>query len=229
MDADILTEQDRATLKRSVLCSAMSDEDLATLLLSGSLKTLKPSEYLFSQGDPSTDLFLILEGWAQIKREERNGAHTLIAAFHQGDSVAEAAAFLGKPYPASAQAMTDLRVLAVRGAAVIDIIQNNRQLLAQTLASVYRKLHGLVDDIEWLKSSTIRQRLAKLILEQMSGEAAQEIRLPFSKSLIAAKLGTSPQQLSRTFAELQSYGVVVKGQFAMVGDPGALRGLIDKS
>ncbi len=230
MDVGFLNDQDRATLKRSVLCSAMTGDELSNVLASGTETALRRSEYLFEQGDPAINLFLVLEGWAQVTRDERDGSQTLIATFHKGDSLAEAAAFLGKAYPVSAQAMTDLRVLSINGAMLMDIMQKNREVLAQSLASVYHKLHDLVNDVEWLKARTIRERLAKFLLDQIDtpGQEA-EVRLPFSKSLIAAKIGTSPQQLSRTFIELQTFGVQIKGDVAMIDDRQALRELILKT
>ncbi|MEM7641627.1 MAG: Crp/Fnr family transcriptional regulator [Pseudomonadota bacterium] len=230
MDAAFLSEDDRRTIKRSVLCSAMGDGDFAELLASASVRSLKRSEYLFEQGDPATNLFLIVDGWVQITRDDRDGSHTLIAAFHKGDSLAESAAFLGKVYPASAQAMTDLRVVAMRASLILDIIERDRDVLAQTLASIYKKMHVLVDEIEWLKTSTLRERLARFLLEQTDGTAeAVELTLPYSKSLIAAKLGTSPQQLSRTFTELQQHGVRVKGAVVQLDSTATLRSLIAKS
>ncbi|WP_370402738.1 Crp/Fnr family transcriptional regulator [Sulfitobacter sp. JB4-11] len=230
MDAAFLNDSDHATLRHSVLCAAMSDEEMADILASGTITRLARSEYLFEQGDRANNLFLILEGWAQITRDERDGSRTLIATFHKGDSLAEAAAFLGKAYPASCQAMTDLRVLSVNGAKLLDVMQHNRAVLAQSLASVYHKLHDLVDDVEWLKSRTIRERLAKFLLDQTKGTAdGQEFALPYSKSLIAAKIGTSPQQLSRTFTQMQDFGVAINGQTATIEDSEVLRALIRKS
>lgn len=230
MDTAFLSYQDRETIRQSILCSAMSEDDQAEILASGTVSSYRKSDYIFEQGDMSRNLYLILSGWAQITREERDGSQTLIATFHKGDSLAEVAAFLGKPYPASAQAMTDLRVLSVNGANLLDIMQNNRQVLSQTLASLFHKLHGLVDDVEWLKSRTIRERLAKFLLEQVRDDAPNtRIQLPYSKSLIAAKLGTSPQQLSRTFTELQEFGVQVDGRMAVIANTNVLSDMLTKN
>lgn len=230
MDAPFLTDQDRLILKNSVLCKAMTEDDMSDILASGAITTLQRSEYLFEQGTKANNLFLILDGWAQITRNESDGTQTLIAAFHKGESLAEAAAFLGRPYPASAQAMTDLRVLSINGEMLLNIMQQNREVLAQSMASVYSKLHELVDTVEWLKSRTIRERLAKFLLEHAEGsDKPSTFTLPFSKSLVAAKLGTSPQQLSRTFTELQKFGVRINGQMAQIEDTDRLREMLQKS
>ncbi len=229
MDAPLLNGQDRHILKKSVLCAAMTDDEMSSLVTRGSIITLERSEYLFERGTRAKNLFLILDGWAQITREERDGSQTVIATFRTGESLAEAPAFLGRPYPVSAQAMTPLRVLAINGEMMLTLIQGNRDVLAQTLASVYGKLHELVDNVEWLKSRTLRERLAKFLLEQAKGnDKPSTFTLPFSKSLIAAKLGTSPQQLSRTFSELQKFGVQIDGQVAQIADKDRLREMLQK-
>lgn len=224
MDSTFLSEQDRDVLRQSVLCGAMSEEELSGLLASGMVKTLDRLDYLFLQGDPAVDLYLILEGSAQIARDGKDGSHTLIAVFEKGDSLAEVAALVGKPYPASAQAMTKLRVLCIRAALVLDVMQSNRNTLARTLAALHYKLHVLVDEVEVLKTTTIRERLAGFLLDLVTvKEGTTEITLPYSKSMIAAKLGTSPQQLSRIFNELKKHGVINKGQRIQIDDIARLR------
>jgi CRP-like cAMP-binding protein len=229
MDGSSLTERDREVLNRSVLCAAMNDTDTARILGTGTLQTFERNRYVFQQGDLARRLYIILDGWVQISREEADGMHTLIATFHSGDSLAEAPAFLKRPYPVSAQAMTDLRILAVDGDALMDIMQQNRTVLAQSLASIYHKLHDLVDDLEWIKSRTIRERLARFLLNQMqNARDGEPFPLPYRKSLIAAKIGTSPQQLSRTFAELQDFGVRIDGQTAIIASAEMLQRVFQK-
>ncbi|WP_187428095.1 hypothetical protein ROLI_002190 [Roseobacter fucihabitans] len=230
MDAAFLNDHDREALRHSTLCSAMNEDELSSVMASGRILNLGRSEYLFEQGERAHNLFLILDGWAQITRDECDGTHTLIETFHRGDCLAEAPAFLGKIYPASAQAMTDLKVLTINGEMLLDIMQSNRALLAQALASVFRKLHTLIDDVESLKTLTIRERLANFLLEHArSTPDGQAFTLPFSKSLIAAKIGTSPQQLSRTFTELKEFGVTSRGQKTTIEESDVLRAMLSKT
>jgi len=230
MGTATLTKQDRETLGKSVLCGAMNDADMSNILTGSTIKNLKRSEYLFEKGDSAKTLYLILEGWVQITREEGDGSSALIATFERGQSFAEAAALLGREYPVTAQAMTDLRVLSINGAIFMDVLQSNREVLARSFASMFQKLHSLVDDVEWLKSRTIRERLVKFLLEHSKNDNAPcEVQLPYSKSIIAAKIGTSPEQLSRTFTALQKHGVVITGQTARIKDPNALRAVIERS
>lgn len=229
MNIALLNERDRQALKSSVLCSKMNDADLASVMSRGGIIELRRFEYLFEQGERADNLFMILDGWAQITRDEVDGSNTLVEAFHKGDCLAEAPALIGRTYPASCQAMTDLRAVAIDGPRLLDLMQSNRAVLTHSLAALFQKLHGLVDDVEWLKSRTIRERLVKFLLEHSDhAKDGEEFALPFSKSMIAAKIGTSPQQLSRTFTELKAHGVQTRGQKAVIEDRLGLRAIIRK-
>ena len=227
MDVQFLTTDDQEVLKSSTICKFMDDESFQTLLNRGSVISRRKSEFLFDQGRPAKDLYVILEGWAQITRIEKDGSDTLIAVFKEGDSLAEIAALLEKPYPASALAMTDVRAFSINGAMLLDMLQSRRSILAATLGSLYAKLHELVNEVEILKSRTLRERLAIFLLDNIAQEANPTVlRLPFNKSLIAARIGTSPEQLSRTFKELREYGVHVEGKFARIEDPQVLHDML---
>ncbi len=229
MDVAFLTDSEQQIVRKSALCSSMTEDVFQHVLASGSVTDFKRGEYLFDQGRPADVLYLVLQGWAQIKRVEQDGSCTLISTFGSGQTIGEAPAFLHKPYPASAQAMTHVRVFAISGQTVVEIMQEDPEVLSSALASVYIKLHELVNEVELLKSRTLRERLALFLLEHLSEEVAPtSMQLPFGKALIAAKIGTSPEQLSRTFKELKPHGVHISGSTALIDDPEALRRMLHK-
>lgn len=229
MDVAFLTDSEQNIVRQSALFSSMSADTFQHVLASGAVSDFKKGEYLFDQSHPADMIYLVLNGWAQIKRVEQDGSCTLISTFGVGQTIGEAPAFLRKPYPASAQAMTDLRVFAINGQTIVEIMQEDSEVLSAALASVYIKLHELVNEVELLKSRTLRERLALFLLEHLPNEnAPASLKLPFGKALIAAKIGTSPEQLSRTFRELQSHGVHISGSLATIDEPEALRQMLHR-
>ncbi|WP_338548675.1 Crp/Fnr family transcriptional regulator [Roseovarius phycicola] len=229
MDVAFLTDSEQKIVRQSALFSSMSADTFQHVLASGAVSDVKKGEYLFDQGRPADMIYLVLKGWAQIKRVEQDGSCTLISTFGVGQTIGEAPAFLRKPYPASAQAMTDVRVFAINGQTIVEIMQEDPEVLSAALAAVYVKLHELVNEVESLKSRTLRERLALFLLEHLPNEVAPaSMRLPFGKALIAAKIGTSPEQLSRTFRELNPHGVHISGRTATIDNPDALRQLLHR-
>ena len=200
---------------------------LSSVLAGSTLRAYARNDYLFEHNDPARVIVVILEGWVQLSREEADGSRTLIAVFSKGDSMAEAAALLGEKYPASAQAMSKTRVLEIEADRFLDNMLSSRDILGGGLAAIYRKLHELVGEVASLKSRTVRQRLAEFLLTSVGEDVGpSELRLPYDKALIAAKIGTSPENLSRTFAELRNYGVTLEGRNAHIEDVEKLAALL---
>jgi CRP-like cAMP-binding protein len=92
------------------------------------------------------------------------------------------------------------------------------------IASTSQHLHHLVLQVEQLKARTGVQRVAQFLLSLCTVErGAETIALPYDKMLIAARLGLSPESLSRAFAKLRSIGVDVQAANVGLNDIAALR------
>lgn len=224
-----LSQDDIAVVKSTVLCAPMSAADLQFVLAGSKVCEFWRNQYLFEEGEPATNLHVVLEGWIKLSREERDGTTTMIAAFSKGDSLAEAASFIREPYPATAQAMSKVRTLAIEGTRVLDNMVANRDVLGAGLAAIYRQLHFLIDEVDALKSLTIRERVVKFLLKSVHAATGPAmVCLPYDKSLVAAKIGTSPEHLSRTFADLRDIGVTINGREAHIAEVEDLKNYLQR-
>jgi len=227
MAVSTLTPADEAVLKSTLVCAPMSDETLAPILETAVVTEHKRHDVIFRAGDPSDKLYIVLDGWVRLSTMQEGRAQTMIAAFSKGDSFAEAAAFALKSYPATAQAMCRARVVALEGSKILDCMVGDREVLSAGISSIFRRLHYLVSEVESLKSKTIRQRVVQFLLKTANRPKGEvTLRLPYDKSLIAAKIGTSPENLSRTFAELREFGVTLNGRDAKIECLETLSGLL---
>ena len=68
---------------------------------------------LFHQGDPATAFFILIDGWVKVYRITIGGEETVIHILIKRDSFAEAVAFTGARYPATAEAVSDARVVQI--------------------------------------------------------------------------------------------------------------------
>ncbi|WP_425040479.1 Crp/Fnr family transcriptional regulator [Primorskyibacter sp. S187A] len=230
MQVAVLSIEDREALRSSDICRNMNDAMLENIVAHGSIIEREKSAFLFEQGAQADRVFIVLNGWIQIKRVERDGSDTMIAVFQKGQSLAEIAALLERPYPVSAQAMTAVRLFAIRSSELIELLQQDSGVLSSVLGSLYQKLHVLVNEVEALKSRTLKERLAMFLLENIAKDGNSKVlTLPYDKSLIAARIGTSPEQLSRTFKGLKEFGVTIEGRIAQVEDPEILRQMLLKT
>ena len=207
-----LGERDLVMIRSVQMLQAVSDADLVRLLEVASVRSYARNQTIFTQGDLADRFFIVLDGWARVYRSLPDGSEVTINLFTDGESFAEAAVFDEGRYPASAVSADDSRFLVVRGTGFRRCLGESPSLAFAMMASMARKLHFLVRQVEQLSHRTTMQRVAAFLLtlaERSQGPAT--IHLPIDKHLIAARLGMQPETFSRALAKLRSHGVVCSG------------------
>ena len=104
---------------------------------------------------------------------------------------------------------------------------NSPEVALKVLRVVGRRLRGLVATIEELSFSTVRHRLASLLLRlAREGERTSrgvEVVLPASQQELAAQIGTVRELVSRGLSRLQAEGTIeIEGRKIMIRDFKAL-------
>ncbi len=155
-------------------------------------------ETVFRQGDPATAFFIVVDGWIKLYRITVAGDEAVIHVFAKGDSFAEAVAFTGHPYPATAEAVSDARVVRIPADHVVKCIRGMPDIALAMIASTSQHLHHLVLQVEQLKAQTGVQRVAEFLASLCpASEGTCTIALPYDKALIAGRLGLKPESLAR--------------------------------
>ena len=180
---------------------------------------LNERDVVFRQGDPATAFFIVVEGWVKLSRITISGEEAVISIFAKGDSFAEAVAFTGKPFPATATAVSDARVISISAAHVVKCIRDVPDIALAMIASTSLHLHQLLQQVEQLKAQTGLQRVAEFLAALCPVERGScTIALPYDKALIAGRLGLKPESLSRVFAKLRPVGVDVRAAHVTIRD-----------
>jgi CRP-like cAMP-binding protein len=186
----------------------------------------KAQECIFRQGDPATAFFITISGWVKLYRITQAGEETVLHTMTKGDSFAEAVAFTGNRYPATAEAVTDARIVRIPADHIVRCIRESPDIALAMVASTSQHLHHLVQQVEQLKAQSGVQRVAEFLATLAANEHGScVVALPYDKVLIAARLGLKPESLSRAFAKLRSIGVEVHASHVVVGDIARLRQL----
>jgi CRP-like cAMP-binding protein len=189
------------------------------LIAPATVQTLGHGETIFRQGDPATAFYIVVEGWVKLYRVTMAGEEAVIHVFAKGDSLAEAVAFTGMPYPATAETVSDARIVRIPADHVIKCIRAMPDIALAMIAATSLHLHQLVQQVEQLKAQTGVQRVAEFLASLCDAQTGRcTIALPYDKALIAGRLGLKPESLSRAFAKLKSLGVDVRASHVIVND-----------
>lgn len=218
----------RGLLGRLPLFAAVDADSLDQIAAASTEHRLARTEVLFRQGSPCTGFYVVIHGQIKLAVSAPNGNEKVLELIPAHMSFGEAVMFLERPFPVTAEALTDSLVLFIPREPVQDLIDNNKRFARKMLAGLSVRLHTLVQDVEGyaLRSST--QRLIGYLLREAGdgglAQGSMEIDLPISKQVLASRLSVTPETFSRILHNLSSNGLLtVNGKTIHVPDIARLR------
>ena len=224
-----------SALGAASLFSSLSPDELRLLAAHAVRKSFAQGELLFSEGDPCRGLHIIASGKLRIFKSSASGREQVLALEGPGGSVAELPVFDGGPYPASVSAVEDSQILFISRADFRTFCLQHPEVALKMLAVVGARLRRLVGIIEELSFTTVRQRLASVLvrLAQTEGKRTErgiELLLPGTHQDLANQLGTVRELVSRNLMRLQAEGLLqVEARSITVLDLPGLTALLDTS
>jgi CRP-like cAMP-binding protein len=216
--------QDWTSLRLCPLFRKLDDETVRRVVGRARIQTFDRGQQIFTQGDQADAFFVVLDGWVKLYRLSADGDEAVVTVVARSEAFAEPVVFLGGKYPVCASAASRCRLLRMEYDVFVQCLRSEQDLASAMLASIAWRAAALTEQIGMLKVLTAPQRVAEFLLE--IGRTAQdgaEIPLPYEKSLIAARLGMTPESFSRALAALKKIGVAIDRNHVAIADIAALR------
>lgn len=172
-------------------------------------------ELLWSAGDPSKGIALVLEGKVRIVRVNGD-RQTVIHSGEPGATLGEVPFFTDACYPATAIATEPTRCLFLTHAAVTEAIAADPRLAFFFLKRLSQRVQRLVERVDQNTVTSVQTRLARFILgrsqtAQASRSKADE-RVAFSlgmtQAAVAEELGTVREVVVRALRGLRQLGAI---------------------
>jgi CRP/FNR family transcriptional regulator len=222
---------DRVTsLKRTALFSDLSERELGFLAQRALVRQYCPNQLIFTENDPCEGLHVVASGTIRIFKTSADGREQALGLEHAGSSIAELPVFDGGNYPASAVAVTESILLIIRKDDFRALFLQHPEVGLKVLKVVSRRLRYLVGLVEELSFTTVRQRLAAILLRmaKRSGKRTGrgiEFTIIASNQEIAAQIGTVRELVSRNLGRLHNQGIIkLEGKNVVIPDLSALEG-----
>ncbi len=205
-----MTPADLEIVRRNVLFRTLDEAIVTELVGDRSPRTWHKGQVLFLQGDRVDMLHLVVSGWVKLYRASEDGVDTVVAVNGEGESFGEAAALLAIPAHASAEAASEARILALDAERLRARLTGDPDIAFRMLASASMHLRIMVEELERLKSQPATRRIAGFLADlAKTPRGPVEFDFPYEKTLIAGRLGMTPESFSRGLAKLRDAGVVV--------------------
>lgn len=196
-------------VRRSPFFAAAGEAAMARLLRPSFTQQLPRGTVLFDQHELPGFLHLLLSGSVGLQARDEAGAETLVEILGAGELFLAPAAILDLPYLASGIALTDVRVLMIPAETFREGIAQDPALSRAAVELLARHWRLMVDQVVDLKLRSAERRVARFLARRVPEEAgAGTAELPEPRGAIAARLGMTPETLSRTLNALEARGVI---------------------
>jgi CRP/FNR family transcriptional activator FtrB len=180
---------------------------------------------LLLEGDPVDFLYVLLEGQVEL-HGTWNDHDTVMTILRPVSTLILAAVVLDTAALMSARTLERCEILMIPGDAIRTAMRLDSHFamaVSRDLAGSYR---GVVRNMKNIKLRNSTERLANYLLALRAvGDGGSIVRLHHEKRVLASLLGMTPENLSRSFAALNKYGVAVQGSVVTLSNIAALEHL----
>jgi CRP-like cAMP-binding protein len=195
-------------LRQIPLFAGLSPQETAALAEKAIERRFAPGEVLFREGEECRGLFLLAAGRVKIFKTSGSGREVMLAIESAPSSVAEVPLFDGGPYPATASAVDDVIACLVTKQDFRHVCRLHPEVPFKVLAVVGQRLRQLVRVVESVTFGSVRQRLARALLEFGDQSGAASFPLPVTHEELAFRLGTVREVVSRNLGRFQAEGLL---------------------
>jgi CRP/FNR family transcriptional regulator, cyclic AMP receptor protein len=207
-----------ATVSRLPLLAGLSAEKLAEFMARTRWQAYVAGETVVDVGDTTNDVFFIIKGAVRVVVRTAFGYESILNDLGKGDFFGEVAAIDGIPRSASVTALVHTRLCVVPGPAFMDLVLSSPKIGHRLLCLLSSRLRNKDERLIEFGALTVRQRLIAELLRLSRGRANGErvISPPSPQHILAARVGTSRESVSREMAEMSRSGLITVGRGGIV-------------
>jgi CRP-like cAMP-binding protein len=204
-------------IRQSFIFSRLNHEEVVGLAALASERSLSPGEFVFWEGDAPDWFYIVAEGQVKALKHSSSGREFIIAFFGPGEMFGEVAVFENKPYPASAQAAAETRVLGIRREDFLSFLKNQPQVALRIISVLGGRLRDAQARLRDLAAERVEQRIARTLL-MLSSKLGST--LPFTRQEIADMSGTTTETAIRVMSRLKEGGIIrsVRGKTVILDE-----------
>lgn len=200
--------------------AGLSETDRAALTAIGRRRRWPPGGTLFTEGERSTSVVVVLDGRAKVFSLTEQGEEIVLAVRGTGALLGELSALDGAPRAASVAAMETLDGLVVPVAGFVGFLRSHPDAAVALIQMVVGRLRDADRKRVEFGAFDILGRVARRLVElaERFGEPTRDgirITVPLSQDELAGWVGGSREAVSKALRSLRDRGYLATGRRAM--------------
>ena len=192
------------------LFAGLNDDRLRELNKISVRRKFSKNTILFSKGDESDSLYLIIKGYVQAVISNEQGREMVLNHFGPGEFFGEFALLDGQPRSATVITREATEVIIIRRDDFHKIVLSEPAVALSLLKVVLKKLRQATEKIESLTFLNVYGRITQLLLNLASpDDGFQVIAKKLTHQQIANMVGASREMVSKIMKQLEIGGYIV--------------------
>lgn len=192
-------------IKNSSVFSSLNDDELNDLAGLAIERSLMPGEFVFWDEDAPEWFYIIAEGKIKVLKHASSGKEFIVAFFGPGEMFGEVAVFENRPYPASAQAVAETRVIGVKRDDIMSFLADRPAVALKIIGVLGQRLRDAQGRLRDFAGERVEQRLASVLL-MLAAKLGPT--LPFTRQEIADMAGTTTETAIRVMSVLKDRNII---------------------
>jgi CRP-like cAMP-binding protein len=207
--------RDRRVLERVIaglpVFRPLSRADLGVLASQARLREARRGAVIVQRAERMPGLVALAYGTAKLALRRAGGQEKVVRLIGPGESFGLAAALLDRPCPIDLVALTDCLLATIPPVPLLRLLENNGGFARCVARLLAERTLELLGELEASAQHSGLQRLA-CYLDSLAAPAgppgAWIVRLPATKTTVAARLGVKKETLSRMLRQLTTRGLI---------------------
>jgi CRP-like cAMP-binding protein len=189
-------------LKKIILFKDLDDKILEEILEFTVVSKRLKGNIIFYEGDEADRLYILVSGVIKLYKTTSNDKSIVLKYFQANELIGELANFENIPYPATAEAFTDIEFLKIDFEKLKDIIIKNPELSLKIQSSLIKKIKNLESVISHDLVLDAKERVAKFIHDN------PDMFFERKNIEIAEILNITPETYSRILKKFKTEGLI---------------------
>ncbi|HJR96872.1 MAG TPA: Crp/Fnr family transcriptional regulator [Actinomycetota bacterium] len=219
-------ERAMQAMRQHGLFADLSEASLREMVESGLIRTYRSRSYVTMQGDPSTEVFMLLEGRLEVSTVSPEAKPQLQTVMEPVRLFGELGVLAGTPRTASVLCLEDSRIWTLGRDAFTALVEAQPSIAMDLLGAMARQVvskESLAEDLVWLD---LKGRLAKRLLELAAVQEpdGRPVVPAITQADLASMCGVTRESVSKTLTAFERRGLVHReGRRYVLLDTDALR------
>lgn len=176
------------------------------------------NEVIFWEGDVSEWFYIVAEGEVKVSKMASTGKEIILSFFGKGEIFGEATVFEDKPYPVSATAVAETRLLGIRKADFINFLTQQPEVAMKIIGILSSRLRESQSRLRDFAGERVEQRLARMLL-MLSEKLGTTVS--FTRQELSDMAGTTTETTIRILSQWKDHGLIrsLRGQIFIADEP----------